>query len=76
MYRICIRGRVSERLAAAFEGMVVEAVDDQTLITGPVRDQSELYGLLDRVSGLGLDLVSAQPLSHAIPPCEGATDKS
>ena len=62
-YRICIRGRLTERLAAAFEGMRVEAGGPCTAITGRVRDQSELYGLLDRVSDLGLELISAQPLT-------------
>lgn len=63
MYRICVRGRLTERLAVAFEGMRVEAGGACTAITGRVRDQSELYGLLDRVSDLGLELISAQPMT-------------
>jgi hypothetical protein len=30
-----------------------------TILSGPVRDQAELQGLLQRVAGLGLTLVSA-----------------
>ena len=30
----------------------------ETLLTGPVRDQSALYGLIERLSSLGLRLVS------------------
>ncbi|WP_233165038.1 hypothetical protein [Mycobacterium sp. AT1] len=61
-YRILIRGQLSERLAAAFDGMVLRVGDGETELTGLIRDQSELYGLLDRVRSLGLDLISAYPM--------------
>lgn len=61
MYRICIRGRVTERLESAFEGMRLEAGAAETVFTGEIRDQSQLYGLLDRVRDLGLELLSVQP---------------
>jgi hypothetical protein len=64
MYRICIRGRVTERLGSALEGMRLEAGAAETVFTGEIRDQSQLYGLLDRVRDLGLELVSVQP-QHA-----------
>jgi hypothetical protein len=64
MYRICVRGRLTERLGSAFEGMTLEAGAVDTVFTGEVRDQSQLYGLLDRVRDLGLELVSVQP--HAV----------
>jgi hypothetical protein len=60
-YRICIRGRVTERLGSALEGMRFEAGATETVFTGEVRDQSQLYGLLDRVRDLGLELVSVHP---------------
>ena len=61
MYRIRIRGRVTERIGSALEGMRLEAVATETVFTGEIRDQSQLYGLLDRVRDLGLELVSVQP---------------
>jgi len=61
MYRICIRGRVTERLGSALEGMRLEAGATETVFTGEIRDQSQLYGLLDRVRDLGLELISVQP---------------
>jgi hypothetical protein len=62
-YQICIRGRVSERLGSALEGMRLWSSATETVFTGEIRDQSQLYGLLDRVRDLGLELVSCQPLS-------------
>ncbi|OBH30429.1 hypothetical protein A5692_01305 [Mycobacterium sp. E342] len=61
MYRICIRGRVTERLGSALEGMCLEAGATDSAFTGEIRDQSQLYGLLDRVRDLGLELISVQP---------------
>jgi hypothetical protein len=66
-YEICIRGRVTERLGSALEGMRLEAGATETVFIGEIRDQSQLYGLLDRVRDLGLELVSAQPQPAAGP---------
>ena len=51
MYRIRIRGRVTERLGSALEGLLQHAGAVNTGLTGEVKDQSQLYGLLDRVRG-------------------------
>jgi hypothetical protein len=67
MYQICIRGCVTERLGSALEGMRFEAGATETVFTGEIRDQSQLYGLLDRVRDLGLELVSVQPQLAAGP---------
>jgi hypothetical protein len=61
MYRICIRGCVTVRIGSALEGMRLETGAAETVFTGEIRDQSQLYGLLDRVRDLGLELVSVQP---------------
>jgi hypothetical protein len=68
MYRICIRGCVTERLGSAFEGMRLEAGATESGFTGEIRDQAELYGFIDRVRDLGLELVSVQPQLAADPP--------
>jgi hypothetical protein len=66
-YEICIRGRVTERLGSALEGMRLESNATDTMFSGEIRDQSQLYGLLDRVRDLGLELVSVQPQPAAEP---------
>jgi hypothetical protein len=68
MYRICIRGRITGRLGSALEGMRLEAGAIETAFSGEIRDLSQLYGLLDRVRDLGLELVSVQPQPAADPP--------
>ncbi len=60
-YRIVLRGRLSERFEAAFEGMALEPGPNQTVLVGEVRDQAQLYGLLDRLRDFGIELVAVQP---------------
>jgi hypothetical protein len=67
MYGICVRSRVTERLGSALEGMRLEAGATETVFTGEIHDQSQLYGLLDRIRDLGLELVSVQPQPTAGP---------
>jgi hypothetical protein len=67
-YEIVVRGELSQRYSTAFEGMALEAGDGLTTITGPVVDQAQLHGLLDRVRDLGLELVSVNAaFTHPLP---------
>ena len=59
-YRITVRGQLTEQLMSAFEGLDVEPDIEQTSLVAEIRDQSHLYGVLDLVRELGLDLVSAE----------------
>jgi hypothetical protein len=68
LYRIVVRGELSQRYSTAFEGMSLLAEDGQTVIAGPVADQAHLHGLLDRISDLGLELVSVNATPTTEPP--------
>src|ERR1700761_3978781 len=61
-YRIVIEGELGPRYASAFDGMTLCAHDGRTELTGPIIDPSHLYGLLERITGLGLTLHSLTPL--------------
>ena len=54
--RIRVRGRLSQRLSAAFDGMTLVPRSGATEIAGEVVDQTQLYGLLTRIRDLGLEL--------------------
>ena len=58
-YRLVVEGELSDRVEPAFEGMALTREEGNTILEGPVRDQAELQGLLQRVSDLGLTLLSA-----------------
>jgi hypothetical protein len=59
-YRITVRGRLTKRLMSVFDGLDVKPGIEQTTLVGEIRDQSHLYGVLDLVRGLGLDLMSVE----------------
>ena len=63
VYRIVVRRELSNVYAVAFEGMAMEARDGDTVLTGRVIDQPQLYGILERINGLGLELLSVEALS-------------
>jgi hypothetical protein len=58
-YRLIVEGELSDRTGRAFEGMALTRESGNTVLAGPVRDQAQLQGLLQRVSDLGLTLLSA-----------------
>jgi len=61
VYRIVVRSELSDTYAMAFEGMEMEAKGGYTVLTGTIIDQPQLYGIIDRINGLGLLSVEALP---------------
>ena len=47
---------------ALAQGMSSELEPVETVLHGPVRDQAELHGLLDRIQALGLELIEVRRL--------------
>jgi hypothetical protein len=68
VYRIVVRSELSDRYASAFEGMEMETKEGQTILTGEVKDQPHLFGILDRLNSLGLELLSVQAISEEAHP--------
>jgi outer membrane PBP1 activator LpoA protein len=62
VYRIVARSELGERYATAFEGMRMESEDGRTILTGEVKDQPHLFGILQRLNGLGMELLSVYAL--------------
>ena len=65
-YRIVVRSELNGRYAVAFEGMQMEAKGGLTVLTGKIIDQPHLFGILDRINGLGLQLLSVEALPDAV----------
>lgn len=60
-YRLCLQGRVSASWQDWLKDFTVEHTEqDQTVVTGIVRDQAALFGLLSFVRDLGVPLVSVE----------------
>jgi hypothetical protein len=56
--RIVVKGELGGWFATQFEGMTLQRGVGTTTLEGRVADQAEVYGLLERVQDLGLELVS------------------
>ena len=61
VYRIKVKGLLDKCWSDWFDGMEIEQLDEEcTVITGPVRDQSALHGLLNRIRDMGMHLMSIE----------------
>jgi len=61
-YEVRVEGVPDARWGAWFEDLQVTSDGSQTVISGPVADQAALHGLLNKVCGLGLVLISVRRL--------------
>jgi hypothetical protein len=59
-YEIVVRGRLSTRYAAGFDGITLESCAGETTLSGAFLDQSQLYGLINRLRDLGIELISVR----------------
>jgi hypothetical protein len=66
-YRLVVRGELDERYGYLFEGMDMECTEGTTVLTGSVRDQAKLHGLIERIEELGLELLSVQQVATSQP---------
>ena len=58
---IQVKGRLDENWSEWFEDFEITYPDeDQTQLTGQIRDQTALYSLLSRLRDLGLALISVK----------------
>lgn len=59
IYHIRIKERLGEEWQEWFEGMTItHNATGETIISGQIVDQAQLFGLLKRVRNLGLTLIS------------------
>lgn len=59
VYQIRLKGHLGSQWSDWFGGLTVTLEDNgETLLAGPVVDQSALYGVLRKVRDLGIPLVS------------------
>jgi hypothetical protein len=65
-YEIVVRGRLSTRYERAFDGVTLAPRNGETTLHAELADQSQLYGLLNRLRDFGIELVSLNPAPEAL----------
>ena len=64
-YEIRVRGHLDPRRLCWFEGLtILHQTNGETVLTGPVRDQAALYGLLSWLQNMGVPLLSVRQLGE------------
>lgn len=68
IYQIRVKGHLGSRLADWFEGLTVTNLDNgEALISGYIRDQAALHGVLMKIRDLAIPLLDAsrvEPEKH------------
>ena len=56
---IRVKGQIAEHWSAWFEGLTItHSAEGETILSGDMIDQADLYGLLAKLRDLGLPLLS------------------
>ncbi len=59
-YEIWVRGRLGETMRSAFPALRAQLRGEDTVLTGAMADQAELYGVLTEIEALGLELLEVR----------------
>jgi hypothetical protein len=69
--RIVLQGELSDRYDLAFGGLSLRHELGYTELSGTVADRAQLWSLLDRLFGLGMEVVTVQAGDGVGPPSPG-----
>jgi hypothetical protein len=64
-YEIRVKGRIGKSVLSRFEGFEAEVEPAETILRGSITDQAALHGVLDRIQGLGLELMEIRRVEKA-----------
>ena len=62
--QIKVRGRLGKEWEEFFQGMRISYEDDMTILTGSLKDDAQLYGVLNTIRDLNLKLISVNPIGQ------------
>jgi hypothetical protein len=62
-YEIWVRGHLGETMRSAFPALRAQLRGQDTVLTGSLSDQAELYGVLAEIEALGLELLEVRHVS-------------
>lgn len=61
VYQLRIKGLLDSSWSEWLGGLEIEPLENgETVLSGPIRDQSALHGLLNKIRDLGLPLIAVE----------------
>jgi hypothetical protein len=64
MYEIRVEGHLTDRWSNWFEGLAIHNdPNGETILSGSITDQAELFGVLNKIQSLNLTLISVRKSS-------------
>ena len=65
VYQFRIKGHLGQQWMNWFKGLTITLEEDgNTLLSGPVVDQSAMHGILKKIRDLGMPLLSVNAIGH------------
>ena len=66
VYQIVIKGHLDHEWSDWFDGLTITLMDNgETILSGPIVDQTALHGVLIKIRDLGLPLLSLTRIESA-----------
>jgi hypothetical protein len=59
--KITIQGHLDKKWRNSFEGMKISYVGDNTILTGNLKDEAHMHGVLNIIRDLNIKLISINP---------------
>jgi len=59
--KIIIQGHLDKKWMNSFEGMKISYEGDNTILTGILKDEAHMHGVLDIIRDLNIKLLSVNP---------------
>jgi hypothetical protein len=59
--KIAIEGHLDKKWKNWFEGMAISYAGNNTILTGDIKDEAHLHGVLNQIRDLNLKLISVNP---------------
>ena len=64
--RFIVQGHLDTRWKNWFEGMVISYEGKNTILSGDIKDEAHLHGILNQIRDLNLKLISVNPAEKKI----------
>jgi hypothetical protein len=59
--KIKVQGHLDKEWEASFEGFIISYEGDTTILSGNIKDEAHMHGILNQIRDLNINLISINP---------------